>query len=423
MSRIAIVNQRYGKEVNGGSEDYARELAHRLSAHYKVDVITTTALDYQDWEEYYPAGTEKDAEVTVRRFPVKLRRLTRLQNFLSRSVFHTPLTAWLCDRLWVLAQGPFSPAAVRFLKKNADRYEAVIFVTYLYYLTAAGLPEIRGKAILVPTAHDEFPIRYPYYRKLLAMPAAFSYLTEEEKRLVEGLAPVNGKPHTVAGAGVSLPEEAEVKASLETFREKYGIRGDYVIYAGRVDEAKGCREMFRDFAAFKEKQIRSGGDRPEDPEELTLVVIGKMMLPDPGREDIRCLGFVSEEEKYAAIYGASVLLLPSQYESLSISVLEALGLGTPVLVNAKSEVLKAHCEKSGAGKYYGDPEEFRGALGEMLSDPEKLKEMGARGRQYVRENYSWDRTIRKYRELIETVGRNGTGGDTAEQKEKNQEKQ
>ena len=46
MKRIAIVNQRYGKEVNGGSEDYARELAHRLSGSYKVDVITTTALDY-----------------------------------------------------------------------------------------------------------------------------------------------------------------------------------------------------------------------------------------------------------------------------------------------------------------------------------------------------------------------------------------
>ena len=402
MKRIAIVNQRYGKEVNGGSEDYARELAHRLSGSYKVDVITTTALDYQDWAPYYDPGTEKDGSVTVKRFPVKTRRMVHLQNFLSRSIFHVFPFSLISDYLWIIAQGPWCPQAVRYLKKHEKDYEAVIFVTYLYYLTAAGLPKVRKKAVLVPTAHDEFPIRYPYYRRLLNAPAALAYLTEEEKSLVETIAPVSDKPHAVAGSGVALPPEEEVRKNTGKFREKYGITGPYVIYAGRVDEAKGCKEMFADFEAYQELRQRENASAGQD--KLTLVIIGKMMLPDPGREDIRYLGFVSEEEKYAAIAGASVLILPSQYESLSLSVLEALGLGTPVLVNEKSEVLKAHCAKSSAGRYYGSREDFCAALREMTEDREMLEQMGERGRNYVREHYNWERTAEEYRNLIEAVG-------------------
>ena len=70
MRRIALVNQRYGLEVNGGSEYYTRLIAERLTDHYQVDVITTKAIDYTTWENHYTADEENINGVRVLRFPV-----------------------------------------------------------------------------------------------------------------------------------------------------------------------------------------------------------------------------------------------------------------------------------------------------------------------------------------------------------------
>lgn len=44
--RIAFINQRYGREVNGGSESYTMQMAQHLKAEYEVEVLTSKALTY-----------------------------------------------------------------------------------------------------------------------------------------------------------------------------------------------------------------------------------------------------------------------------------------------------------------------------------------------------------------------------------------
>ena len=53
--RIAFINQRYGREVNGGSESYTMQMAQHLKAEYEVEVLTSKALTYDKWEDYYEA--------------------------------------------------------------------------------------------------------------------------------------------------------------------------------------------------------------------------------------------------------------------------------------------------------------------------------------------------------------------------------
>ena len=86
------------------------------------------------------------------------------------------------------------------------------------------------------------------------------------------------------------------------------------------------------------------------------------MLPIPKHPRIRHLGFLPDEDKFDALAAADLLIMPSQYESLSMVALEAWALGKPVLANGHCDVLRGQSIRSNAGLYYETFEEFAEAL-------------------------------------------------------------
>ena len=97
---------------------------------------------------------------------------------------------------------------------------------------------------------------------------------------------------------------------------------------------------------------------------------------------------------------ATVVVVPSPYESLSLLALESFAVGTPILANARSEVLVDHCQKSNAGLYYADRDEFGECLRLLLADHRLRAAMGRNGRAYVRQNYRWDVILGKYERMF-----------------------
>ena len=386
MKRIALVNQRYGLEVNGGSEFYTRLIAERLAEKYQVDVITTKALDYTTWEDHYTADEEEINGVRVLRFGVEKPRAADFNEF-NGKYLSSGKRDIDTEKIWFEKQGPYSPAAISYIRENIGNYDIFIFVTYLYYLTVMGLPEAAEKAILIPTAHEEPFIHFKTFEKLFTLPRAFVFLTDEEKALVQGLFNCKHIPCQVMGTGVDIPCEPDEKS----FREKFGIDGDYIIYVGRIDEGKDCPTMFKYFTEYKKR-------RPES--KLKLVLMGKQVCDIPKHRDIISLGFVSEEDKFSGISGAKALVLPSRYESLSISVLEAMSLSVPVIVNGICDVLKGHCVKSNGGLYYMNYFEFEGIIDYIFSHDGEYQCMRENARKYVEENYRWDVIMKKFDEIL-----------------------
>ena len=104
-----------------------------------------------------------------------------------------------------------------------------------------------------------------------------------------------------------------------------------------------------------------------------------------------------------ALEAATIVVVPSPYESLSLLALEAMAVGTPVLCNARAAVLVDHCVKSNAGLYYNDRDEFIEAANLMLGDERLRRAMGRNGKEYVKRHYRWDIIMSKYDRLISVV--------------------
>ena len=68
VKKIAVVLPRYGQEVAGPVPNYAYELVQKLKGFYSVDVLTTTASDYQTWANHFPEGESEEDGITIWRF-------------------------------------------------------------------------------------------------------------------------------------------------------------------------------------------------------------------------------------------------------------------------------------------------------------------------------------------------------------------
>lgn len=382
--KILFVCQRYGLEVNGGAETECRMYAERLTPYYRVEVLTTCALDYLSWENYYAPGDSEINGVTVHRFATDCCRSADFERLTDQiKLHHSPEE----EQRWINAQGPVSSGLINFLRDYGDMYAVVIFMTYLYYTTAQGMQVDCGRKILIPTAHDEWTIYLSVFDRVFALADKLIYNSQAEKRFVLSRFPaLADRPSVVVGSGVEVPER-----ELPDVRERFGISDPFVCYSGRIDPSKGCDTMFRYFLAYKKRH----------PGKLRLVLTGRSSMEIPESEDILSLGFVSEEEKYAVMGSAQLLIQPSFQESLSIVSLESLLMGRPILVNGYCEVLKEHCILGGAGLYYTNYYEFEAALDYLLSRPDTAARMGRSGKQYVEEHYRWEKIVEEIRRLIE----------------------
>jgi glycosyltransferase involved in cell wall biosynthesis len=426
--KLAFVIQRYGAEVLGGSEHLCRLVAERLAATHDVEVLTTCAQDYITWKNEYPEGTDRIRGVTVRRFANAQTRDLEAFNKFSDWIYNNPHTR--ADEMeWLKQQGPWSPALIDHLRRQHQQYDVLIFFTYLYAPTVLGLEVAPSRSVLVSTAHDEPAIRLEIFKDVFTKPAALCFLTESERRFVHQQFVERPLLEDVIGVGVDLPQSqpyprmpavadddpsaavdaGDAAAASEeeaparefpshllsrgaVFRRRHRLYGPILLYGGRIDPGKGCEELIQYFSEY----TKEGGD-------ATLALMGVKLMSLPEDPSVRFAGLLSDRERLQALEAATVVACPSPYESLSLLALEALSVGTPILVNARSAVLVEHCVRSNGGLYYADRDEFVECLKLLIGDDRLRAAMGRNGRDYVRRNYRWDVVLGKYERIFAKI--------------------
>jgi len=386
--KVAIVVQRYGPGINGGAELHARYIAERLARHGDVEVLTTCASDYVTWKNEFPPGVETVNGIAVRRFRVKHERDPLVFAKRSERVFLQRHS--LGDELdWLDAEGPTSPAMVDYIAKHVADYDYCLFFSYRYYHAYYGARAAGSRAILVPTAERDATIGLSIFQPLFRSVRAVMYNSPEEQAMIHAVSGNQRVPGVVVGIGSDVPNSPQAAR----FRQKYKIRGPFAVYVGRVDQNKGCNELFEFFQGYL-----------KDPAgKLSLILIGTSLLPVPEHPRIRHLGFLNDADKFDAMAAADLLIMPSYYESLSMVALEAWALGRPVLANGKCDVLKGQCIRSNAGLYYETLGEFVGTLEAIEQNRWLSGTLGRNGRQFFRDQYDWPVIERKYLDMFDRL--------------------
>jgi glycosyltransferase involved in cell wall biosynthesis len=185
-------------------------------------------------------------------------------------------------------------------------------------------------------------------------------------------------------------EEARVK-------ERYQIRGRFVLYAGNVKPHKNLDRLIAAFGLLKQ--------RPGY-EDVKLLIIGdelsrygslRRSMEGAGvRQDVRFFGFVPEDTLAALYRLASVFAFPSLYEGFGLPPLEAMACGTPVVTSRLSSLPEVVGDAALLVDPYS-PREIADAIGRVLADDDLSAELKQRGRLRAR-NFSWERSVKAIHE-------------------------
>ena len=386
--KIGIIVQRYGIEINGGAEYHARLIAEKMSQYFDVEVFTSTARDYITWQHHYPEKYQLVNNIPVHRFPVQKPRNPKTFGQIQNLIYEEEHT-WDNELQWMEEQGPYFPDLLQTLEERKDEFDYYFFFSYRYYHSYHGVRRFKDKAVLVPTAEHDPVVYLRLFKDFFNMPGAIIYNSHEEKEMIHKVSGNEKVLGDIVGIGSEIPD----RFNPQSFRDKYNIQEKYFIYIGRLDENKGVPELLRFyFRLLNEEAI-----------DLTLVLMGNSVIDIPEHPKIKFLGFLLDEDKFDALTGAEFLVIPSQFESLSMVTLEAWAVGKPVVANGRTEVLQGQCRRSNAGLWYTNYDEFKKII-LLINENRELKEiMGRNGKNFFHTHYSWPVIENKYLNIIKQM--------------------
>jgi glycosyltransferase involved in cell wall biosynthesis len=388
MARLAIVVPRYGAEILGGAETFARGFAEETTARgHQVTVLTTCARDHYTWHNELPPGLTTLNGVAVRRFPIKSGWNTPRYHALNARILLGHAMPLEEQYEWI-DRGAHSPALYGFIDRNRSHFDLFIFIPYLFPTTYYGASLAPRQSILWPCLHDESHAWLHPTRLLLSSVRGVMYNSEPERRLAHRLGVVNPGEAVI---GFGLAPEAGV---AERFRQATGIEQPFVLYSGRLESAKNVPLLVRNFIEYKRER---GGP-------LKLVLMGTGPEPGPQHADVIRLGFRQGQEKLDTYAAASLLCQPSVNESFSIVMMESWLARVPVLVHGNCAVTRYHVRQSRGGLYFSTFPEFAEAL-DLLQPTSPLRaRLGQNGWRYVTHNYNWDAVAHRFEAALRQWG-------------------
>ncbi|MEW6406656.1 MAG: glycosyltransferase family 4 protein [Chloroflexota bacterium] len=373
--RILIINSEY-PPVGGGAGNASANIAREL-ANFGQDVTVLT-VRYGD----LPRQTKQDGLqiMRIKALRSRLDRSSALEQivFLLASSFHTLalLRKWRPDVIVAFFGVPSGAAAWC--------ANLLTGIPYLISLRGGDVPGFR-------------PYDFALYHKLVA-----PFLRWIWRRSSGLVANSRGLKNLAEAFDSSVPIKI-IPNGVDLHRYAPGSRDwqpPRMLFVGRLVYQKGVDLLFEALQDLKSHpwELSLVGDGPE------RAALQKLARKQGISERVHFRGWLDGEAVLDQFRQANLFVFPSRHEGMPNAILEAMACGLPVIAShiAGNEELVMDGE-NGLLVPPEDSNALRNALGELLEDSTRRKQMGAASRQRVEANYSWEQVAREYLGRIEDV--------------------
>ena len=193
------------------------------------------------------------------------------------------------------------------------------------------------------------------------------------------------QPVAIVPIGMDIPEADVFNAEAQRSREAE-VNRKRVVFFGRLHKVKGVDRLVRAW----ERVARDGWELVIAGPDCGMLEELKGLVAERRLPRVSFVGEINGHAKYEFLANADIYVLPSDTENFGVTVAEALASGTPVIASHGTPWQGLERERCGRWVPVG-VEPLAAALKELMaiSDEERIA-MGARGREWIRRDFSWE---------------------------------
>lgn len=199
---------------------------------------------------------------------------------------------------------------------------------------------------------------------------------------------------------VYIPNGMDVRESPgESLLKRWGIepRGYLFCSAGRIERTKGLHTLLEAYGSLRLDipLVIAGGGRGTDAEYYGYL---KQIKP-PG---VVFAGFLTGDDYYSLCAHARVFVFPSEYEAMSMALLEGLSYGIPTVY---SDIPENTAVADGLGFPFevSNPDALASRLDYALANQSEATEIGRKAAAEVRERHNWATIADQYDQVYASL--------------------
>lgn len=269
------------------------------------------------------------------------------------------------------------------------------------------------KTKIILTVHDvsyeALPKQYPL-RDRLKMKTLPRRATKKAKQIITvsdfskkeitkyyGIPSEKVKVIPLAADSTFIPQDN--KKDLEEIKNKYGIRGKFILYVGAMSGVFARRNVPQLIKTFK---------KISNPISHHLVLVGKHESGIPQliknlklRKRVTLIDYVSDKDLASLYSAADVFVYLSTYEGFGLPVLEAMACGAPVICSNLSSLP----EVAGDAAIFVNPEnteEIASSIRDVLTNETLKIELSQRSLKQAK-RFSWQKTAQATLKVLTEV--------------------